>query len=518
MPPPRTKPDNRRSRRRSGVPDKQSGAALLVFLALIVVAASYFLVSALNRVNMQVERDKTTAAALAQAKEALIGYAMTYPELHPKGSPERIAFVPGHLPCPDSSSIIGNEGDEDPNCGTKGVTVVGYLPWKALGLPPLRDGWGNCLWYAVSGSFKTNPKTDLLNWDSLGQFQVVGADGSTVIAGITAESRPVAIVFSPGPPLPGKSRTGGTGKCGGDYNPANFLDTVATVNNATPNSTADGISVVAATGPKDSYNDKLLWISRDDILARGIEKRSDLITSLQSLLQKTAECIAAYGNANTDKRLPWAAPIILADASPDTYKNDKFNDAANLLVGRIPFHVRDSYQASGSTLSSFTACTSSSSTGCRLFRPDNCSTFLAMAGYPTATDGVSYKDSPDGWFEKWKDHLFFAVAEDFKPSSAIAEVNLCDTPTIAGRKCLYVDSIGPYAGIVIFAGSRQTGKTRATLADRNLPDNYLEGINATAININDPSNSQFGQFAHAGNDQIVCIKRDLNIDVSCLDP
>ena len=277
--------------------------------------------------------------------------------------------------------------------------------------------------------------------------------------------------------------------------------------------------MVAATGPQDSYNDQLLWISRDDILARGIEKRSDLNTSLQNLLQKTALCITSYGLANTDKRLPWAAPITLANTAPDTYQNDKFNDSANLLVGRIPFHVRNSFLATGSTLPSFAACTSSSSPGCRLFRPDNCgATFLAMAGYPTATAGESGQDSPDGWFEKWKDHLFFAVAEDFKPNSTTGVANLCNDPTEAGRKCLYVDGNGPYAGIVIFAGSRQTGKTRATLDDRNSADNYLEGINATAININDSSGGQFGKFAHAGNDQIVCIKKNLSIDTTCQNP
>jgi len=493
---------------------RQRGAALLLMLVIMVMGIAAVLVNSLSASAVKNARQETTSAALAQAKEALISYAITYPERHPKGTPERIVFVPGHLPCPDASSALGNEGDEDPNCGGKGVTVVGYLPWKTLGLPPLRDGWGNCLWYAVSGSFKANPKTDLLNWDSLGQFQIVGADGNTMIAGNTAESRPVAVIFSPGQPLTGQDRTGGMGECGGDYDPAHFLDSIATISNAAMNSAADEISVVAVAEPVASYNDRLLWISRDHILTRGIEKRSDLNISLQNLLQKTAECIATYGN----NRLPWAAPIALADAAPDTYQNDKFNDSANLLTGRIPFHLRSSYLATSSVLPSFSSCTSSSSTGCRLFRPDNCPDFLAMAGYPTTTDGVTYKDSPDGWFEKWKDHLFYAVAEDFEPNSTAVATDLCNSPGTPGRKCLYVDGSGPYAGIVIFVGSRQTGQMRTTLNDRNSAENYLEGINAAAININAPSNSQFGQFAHAGNDWLVCIKTDLTLDMSCSSP
>lgn len=487
------------------------GFAFVVLLAFMTVGALYLFVSQLDAAAIERKREAATTLALAQAKEALIAYAVAYPERHPVGSPPRAAYVPGHLPCPDSNGAIGNEGNEDPNCGAKGVTVVGYLPWKTLGLPPPRDGWGNCLWYAVSGNFKANPKADLLNWDSPGQFQVVGRDGATVLAGANADTRPVAVVFSPGPALPGQARANGGGECGGDYVAGHFLDALGAVNNGLPNPTAEGVSTVIAEATAGN-NDRLAWITRDDIFVRGIQRRSDLNSALHRLARQVAECVAAYGKSNVGRRLPWAAPLALADHMPNTYESDRFNDSIKLLVGRIAFQIRDSYVASGSGLPSFAGCTAAGATGCRLYRIDNCPMILDIAGDATATD------SPDGWFDKWKDHIYYAVAEDFQPSSSIPAADLCASPTASGRKCLHVGGVGPYAAVVMFAGGRQPGQTRTTLDNRNSPANYLEGGNAEAIGNNTPASAAFGKFFKAGNDDIVCIRKDLTIDESCSSP
>jgi type II secretory pathway pseudopilin PulG len=511
---------------------EQAGFALIVLLALITAGVLYFLVGQLNANAVRQRRDEVTAKALAQAKDALIGYATTYPEQHLRGTPHRAAFVPGHLPCPDASSALGNEGDEDANCGAKGVTVVGYLPWKTLGLPPLKDGWGNCLWYAVSGTFKANPKADLLNWDSLGQYKIVAADGTTVLAGATPDSQVVAIVFSPGPPLAGQNRTGGVGECGGDYDPSHFLDRftvggVGVIDNAAPSGIADAVSTAAAEGPSGQFNDRLLAISRDDIITHGFERRTDLSAALNTLVNKTASCLATYGSAIppnpatgiSDLRLPWAAPVVLADDAPNTFLNDKFADAAKQLVGRIPFQVSRSFAVTGSTLGALSACSASGDPHCRLFRTDNCPDLLPVAGYPTPADGPVYQDSPDGWLEKWKDQLYYAVAEDFQPTSTTALPELCDQPTVSGRKCIYVDGKGPFAAVVLLANTPLPGQTRTTLADVNNPANYLDGQNAIAIATNDPSNDQFGQFTKAHvNDILVCIRKDLVLDPTCTNP
>ncbi|MDP2752688.1 MAG: hypothetical protein Q8O31_08820 [Rhodocyclaceae bacterium] len=488
------------------------GFILIFMMALLVPLALVFWLEKQDSSTLLKTRDEVTTRALQLAKEALIGYAVSYPEQHPKGTPARFAWVHGHLPCPDSLESLGFVGDEDPNCGVKGVTVIGRFPWKTLGLPRLQDGSGNDLWYAVSGSFKANPKMDILNWDSLGQFEVIHSDGS-VLAGNTPESRPVAIIFSPGASLFGQNRAD-------HHAPQNFLERAAGVNNAEPNALPEGITRVVAAGPLSSFNDRLLWISRDDLFANRIEKRASLELRLENLRQKVAGCIAVYGLSNQGNRLPWAAPITLSSVGTggvDTWQNDRFNDVSGGLVGRIPLKVRDSFQSTGSTLPSFSGCTSTDNSSCRLFRVDNCPELLDVAGYPTPQEGTSFRDSPDGWLEKWKDHLFYAVAEDFKPTSSVAPADRCAQPTTADRKCLFVSGRGPFAAVILFAGKRQTGQVRSTLAERNQSANYLEGDNAIAMTVNSASDSRFGQFANSS-DALTCIRTNLTVDMTCTMP
>lgn len=490
----------------------RQGFILIVMMALLVPLALVFWLERQDASGFLKTRDERTTRALQLAKEALIGYAASYPEQHPKGTPARFAWVSGHLPCPDSSGSLGFEGDEDPACGAKGVTVIGRFPWRTLGLPRLQDGSGNDLWYAVSGSFKANPKMDILNWDSLGQFEVIHSDGS-VLVGNTPESRPVAIVFSPGAALARQVRTDST-------TPRNFLEQAAGVSNAEPNVLPEGMTRVVVTGPTGNFNDRLLWISRDDLFANRIEKRSSLESRLENLRQKVAGCLITYGLSNPGRRLPWAAALTLSSVGTegvDTWQNDRFNDVSGGLVGRIPLKVRDSFQSTGSTLPSFSSCTSSDNTSCRLFRVDNCPELLDVAGYPTFREGTSFRDSPDGWLEKWKDHLFYAVAEDFKPTSSVVTADLCAQPTTVGRKCLFVSDQGPFAAVIFFAGKRQTGQVRSTLIERNQLTNYLEGDNATALSINNVSDSRFGRFTH-GTDALVCIRKDMTVDMTCTMP
>ena len=50
---------------------------------------------------------------------------------------------------------------------------MGRLPWKTLGLDALKAGPGECLWYAVSGTYKNSPNgvttniaATFLTWNS----------------------------------------------------------------------------------------------------------------------------------------------------------------------------------------------------------------------------------------------------------------------------------------------------------------------------------------------------------------
>jgi len=497
--------------------NKQSGAALLIALIIVVLAVTAGLLSAYNNRNSQTEREQITSTALSKAREALISYALTYPDANQQGGIS--VFVPGHLPCPDLGA--GTEGIAATSCGGRGITSIGMLPWKTLGIPPLRDAQGNCLWYAVSGTFKDQSKAHLLNRDSTGQFVVVDRDGLTTIVGATPETRPGAIIFAPGPPLAGQARSHQGGECGKDYNASAFLDSWGAINHATPNTTAEGLTTVAAQGPSGSQTDRLAWITPSDLFSRNIELRNDFAKSLYdpsfisgvsttpALTQRVAECFLVFAALQTsDRHLPWAAPLSLNAAAPNTFDNDQFGDSSDLRVGRLPYLVFNSVANIGTVNFSnappttLISCNSATSPSCRLLRVENCPAgWNRVAGYPTTSD------SPQGWFDKWKDHLFYAVAEDFQPTA---------TPSnCVSKKCLYVDSYGPFAAVIIFADSKQGTQTRSTTAQKNDPTNYLENENALAIQINDTSNPLFGKFKRTGNDKFVCINPNLTLNLSC---
>lgn len=115
----------------------QRGAALLILLTVMVLAASALLLAALGRGNTEAARQARTVVALAQAREALIGYALRH----------------GRLPRPARSAT---EGDENPLPCVSEQMCTGYLPWTALGVGAT-DAWGKLLRYSVTPAFTVAP-------------------------------------------------------------------------------------------------------------------------------------------------------------------------------------------------------------------------------------------------------------------------------------------------------------------------------------------------------------------------
>lgn len=258
-------------------PERQGGAALLVILIAICLAASYFFLLGTKALGEKTSRDKITAAALAQAQDALIGYAATYRESHPDE-------VYGFLPCPDTN----NDGFAESSCGTADISAIGRLPWKTLGIPPLRDGSGECLWYAVSGHGKNSFKTAALNWDSTGQFIVQDAGGG-VLTGPTAHDLAMAVVFAPQAALGTQDRTPtGTSICGGNDTVSAYLEGAALSPAADANSTlvlSTPASVEAATN-----NDQGAWITPKQIFDR-IKRRNTFKNDVDNLVTYIAGCL-----------------------------------------------------------------------------------------------------------------------------------------------------------------------------------------------------------------------------------
>jgi len=173
----------------------EQGFALLIMLIIAVMGSMFVITSQLEFVSRKYSRDEATQKSLALAKEALIGYAATY-----RDSNSNEVF--GYLPCPDTST---GDGSAAASCGAANQAAVGLFPYKTLGLPDLRDSDGVCLWYAVSGTAKNSPKatTTVMNWDTQGQFSLVG----TSVAPEQGDGGAVAVLFAASVPLVGQNRT-----------------------------------------------------------------------------------------------------------------------------------------------------------------------------------------------------------------------------------------------------------------------------------------------------------------------
>ena len=258
----------------------QRGAALLVTLFIVVLAGLGLLAGRLGGIS-PVARDSATSAALAEARRALLAYAATYSETYP-------GQMLGFLPCPDTD----NDGSANPPCGIGGQTVAGRLPWRQLGLPPLRDGDGECLWYAVSGSFKNNPKPALLNWDSAGGLRVVDARGGAALVDADdlagADGGAAAVIFAPGPPLAGQNRPSGNKPCSGDGSNsfAAYIESVSFPSTAR-------VTVTQGKRGDSTVNDRLTWLTPRDIFDH-IRQRTDFIAQINLFLGQTAAKLSAY--------------------------------------------------------------------------------------------------------------------------------------------------------------------------------------------------------------------------------
>ena len=186
---------------------QQRGVALVVLLALVSFVLVGALLSFAGSTDDSIERGKRTEAALAQAKLALIDYAASVYLGTACAAPGNNCPRPGDLPCPD----LNNNGTADavPACDAT-VRRIGRLPWRTLGLPDVRDGYGERLWYAVSANFKNNTRTactvvagtGCLNSDTPGTITIRDNRGNVLYdAGIAPSTGVVAVVFAPGAAL-----------------------------------------------------------------------------------------------------------------------------------------------------------------------------------------------------------------------------------------------------------------------------------------------------------------------------
>ena len=229
-------------RRSGGGFGEHRGYVTILLIAIVGMAASAWFVTSFGANTVRLEGERKTAAALALAKQALIGRAAID------------STQPGSLPCPDlvthiAGSNIPDDGIADLFAGTNCPSYVGRLPWRTLGLPDLRDAGGERLWYALSPNFRDYASLVRINDATAGTLSLAGATPVTNIA---------AIVFSPGPALGNQLRDSSANQ----NNVTQYLD----------GANASGGPVFAASAADDNFNDRLVTITVADLMA-AVEKR-----------------------------------------------------------------------------------------------------------------------------------------------------------------------------------------------------------------------------------------------------
>lgn len=108
----------------------------LIELAIVLVILTVMIGGLAAPLSAQIQARRVAEAqkTLDEARDAIIGYAMTHRT--PAGRP--------YLPCPDS----GGDGREDRGGDGACLLSQGFFPWVDLGSAP-HDAWGNRLRYVV---------------------------------------------------------------------------------------------------------------------------------------------------------------------------------------------------------------------------------------------------------------------------------------------------------------------------------------------------------------------------------
>jgi len=201
----------------------------------------------INPARIAIENDKKTADALARARDGLIGYAT--------GQQSAGSYRPGELPCPDLTDI----GTDPGTCNTP-ASRIGRLPWKTLGLPDLRDGSGERLWYAVSDVFKNSTQTGILNSSTPGDYAVGGTTPATNV---------IAIIFAPGGIVGSQDRSSATAACA---TTGTTLAMNLCAENYLEGGNQDGDATFTTALTTSTFNDKLLSLTRENFFP-AVERR-----------------------------------------------------------------------------------------------------------------------------------------------------------------------------------------------------------------------------------------------------
>jgi hypothetical protein len=502
---------------------QQRGVVLMIVVVVLILGTIGFLMTNVSAKQSRLERMEYDRNVLKQAKQALMAYALTRASLNDLANPNYGDI--GKMPCPDYNSS-GNEGVQDTPCGMAFSNVLGYFPWKTLGIEVLKDSAGNCLLYAVSPAYKNSPIA-ALNPDSHGQFQLVNAD-ATVTLGATPESRPVAVIIAPAATLAGQNRSyNGNSVCGDDYaNWSAYLDDNGTTNNSAIDMDVENVIERFVERYTDSenqanpLNDTLIpitntefWSAINSLLLSPVSPTFN--ERMQALTEALALCISGFGS-NSANHLPMPVYADLSGSLSVEYRRDaNYSDGTDFtknFAGRFPYNVANS-KASVPGLHENV-----------LFENGYCNSLIVTS--VTGIAAIELSDSDDPYrqlWRNWKDHFLYVVSRPFAPTGS----------ALCSGDCIKVGTTD-YAAIIMFAGVKMGTQVRysppldaAFAGDGNDKDeigNYLEELRGDGFphaHTDPPTNSIPFVFSPVSADPLVsndimfCIRPDMTVAWPC---
>lgn len=295
----------------------QQGMALLVLVITIVLAFAAYSLSGLSVNKVKTDNKKQTRMALKKAKDALLAYAISYPEI--TGS----IRGPGYLPCPD----LNNNGKTGANdCETGGVPNVGRLPWNTLGVDDLRDGTGERLWYAVSRNFdySNSPTVNKINSATIGTITFKDNNNVVIYDGTSLDAV-VAVVIAPGEALKRDNGVVQNRSAVTENDPVNYLDMVTSVedNASFQHGTLDGFieGEIKNGGGNVIVNDQFIVITYGEIMEVVHKRVSREISNVINTYLATCD---AYPEASA------------FDPTKASYDSAGFAPPAELRQGHLP--------------------------------------------------------------------------------------------------------------------------------------------------------------------------------------
>jgi hypothetical protein len=439
-------------------PGRARGLTLL--LAVLVLALAFAAVAAISALAPSASRDAASDRALAQAREALVAYA---------ADRNITAWVgPGYLPCPD----LDDDGWAEPTCGSQSGDSgqeqrLGRLPWKTLGLPDLRDGHGERLWYAVSSKHKgllncaqSRACLDMSPDSALGTLTVRDASGTLVHDGTSTDLYAVdrggaaAVILAPGPILRRLGEAAeqkrectapdcdASGRCVADpprraakCDPANYLDKApegarAAEDNADFVDRNDPAGRASNTngfiqGPvfdaagRVVVNDRVAVVAYRDLMPRVMRR----------VALEVAQCLRFYASRpENGGRYPRPAPACRQEINDPALK---WSDGRDVLFGRIPDtpftrtveesggRMLERWWRSAAAVPERLAELPTRETACRIaFEPaDEGVARRSAAGNP-AEEGRTAGLAENAWWTFWKPFVFYAVAPGVAPAGS----------------------------------------------------------------------------------------------------